>query len=85
VHLFVYYDVPPDAAQTVCARVIALHAELQPRRARLMKRVDGGTTWMEIYEEVDAAFEATLAAAVARLDIATLTGPRHVERFEDVT
>jgi hypothetical protein len=84
VHLYVYYDVPEGAASEVRRRLEALRDLLRPHEVRLMRRVDGGTTWMEIHESVDPGFEETLAAVVDRLGIAALTGPRHIERFVEL-
>jgi hypothetical protein len=87
-HLYVYYDVSRDAADRARACVRTLHDELRAQRPRLMRRADataaGAETWMEIYEDVDAAFEASLAAAVARIGLGAWTGPRHCERFVDL-
>jgi hypothetical protein len=87
-HLYVYYDVSRDAADQARTCVRTLHDELLPRRPRLMRRADegaaGAETWMEVYEDVDAAFEASLAAAVARIGLDAWTGPRHCERFADL-
>lgn len=59
---------------------------------RLLKRPvanEDRETWMEIYDGVDAAFEAATSAAfesaLERSGIArTAIGTRHVERFVDI-
>jgi hypothetical protein len=87
VHLYIYYDVRLDAAEAVLGRIRAMQSELRVPSARLMRRPEaraGAQTWMESYDDVDADFEARLSAAVERHGIAALTGPRHIERFEEL-
>ena len=53
---------------------------------RLLRRVDGSGTWMEVYDDVPDPdrFERELMAAVARFGLRSLLAPgaeRHVERF----
>lgn len=53
---------------------------------RLLRRVDGSGTWMEVYDDVPDSdrFERELAAAVVRFGLHSLLAPgaeRHVERF----
>ena len=83
-HLYVYYQVPEGAAKELAPRVRAMQASLG-RHASLMRRpVDAGPeTWMEVYPQVDDTFEPLLQAAVATHDLASRTGPRRLERFED--
>jgi hypothetical protein len=86
VHLYVYYKVTQDRAASALERVQSLQAELNVPNARILKRDEQGgqvATWMEIYEDVSSDFEERLALAVARHACASLTGPRHVERFAD--
>lgn len=86
-HLYVYYEVSHDAADRARACVGTLHDEFRARRPRLMRRAENAAnaaTWMEVYEDVDPAFEALLDAAVARIGLVAWTGPRHCERFVEV-
>ena len=85
-HLFVYYTTPSDASGSTLVRVRSMQAELGESSARLLKRPeapDGVQTWMEIYEDVAEDFERRLARAVERHGLASLTGRRHIERFEE--
>ena len=86
-HLYVYYDVPPEQAGAVLARVRAMQAELVGPPGRLFRRdpvAADRATWMEIYEDVAPDFEGRLAACADRHGLIALTGPRHVERFVDL-
>lgn len=81
-NLYVYYRIRSGEKERCRAAVAAMQAELgQPHS--LLQRADDPLTWMEIYENVDAAFAATLEAAALRHDLAALLQPdgRHVERF----
>ena len=65
--------------QTALARATGVHG-------RLLRRVDGDGTWMEIYEGISdpERFERELAAAAALARVEALLAPgaaRHVERF----
>ncbi len=85
--LFVYYTVDRDRRRDVVERLAALGRTLGTQAPRVMRRDDEAAsidTWLECYDDVDAPFEATLAALVERDGLAALTGPRHVERFVDV-
>lgn len=77
---YIYYRVPPPNASRARAAVSALQTELSAATrvdARLLRRRDDETTWMEIYEGVadGARFEAALAALVERHGITTLLVP----------
>ncbi len=86
-NLYVYFKAPTDA--DVAPRVRAMQAELARDthvQGRLMRRRDRPETWMEVYEDIGDfdAFEARLAAAAERHDLAALLQAgerRHVERF----
>lgn len=87
--LFVYYTVRDEAVEPVLARVRAMQAALagDGRHPRLMRREPSAgetQTWMEIYPDATIDFEARLAAFVTEHHLATLAGPRHVERFADL-
>lgn len=89
-HLYVYYDVPHAEAKDVRKGVLAMQKRLAEEcgcRGRLLRRMDQGKpyqTWMEIYEQVDAAFEAQLESACYASGLRDrLAGPRHIERFTD--
>lgn len=87
-HLYVYYEVALSSLADVAARVRAMQAALPiaATRVRFLKRPSSAThaeTWMEVYEDVDPAFEAALDEAVSAHRIADFTTDRHVERFID--
>jgi hypothetical protein len=85
---YVYYKCAA-AAPAVRAAVTAMQAALATAtgvRGRLLRRVDGDGTWMEVYDGVadPQAFERALAAAVADARLDALLAPgaaRHLERF----
>jgi hypothetical protein len=67
------------AMQTTLARAVGV-------QGRLLRRQDGSTTWMEIYENISDSeqFERQLDAAVEHFGLRSLLSPdseRHVERF----
>lgn len=87
VHYYVWYRVSGDlaSAQRIVAALqddVALHSAV---RGRLLTRRDDPTTWMEIYEHVEApaAFEHALGAATLRHDAGAIAhnAARHVEAF----
>ncbi|HRQ57986.1 MAG TPA: DUF4936 family protein [Azoarcus taiwanensis] len=88
--IYVYYRLRADvSSETACARIATMQqavTERTPVTARLMRRLEDTTTWMEIYEHVTNVreFEAVLAeeVAVARLDDLIEPGSaRHIEHF----
>lgn len=84
--LYVYYQVTEADAPVLSARVRAMQASLgQGQLKRRPGAADGRQTWMEVYQQVDAAFAGMLEAAVAaaRLD-ELIAGPRHAEVFVDL-
>ena len=90
-HFYVYYEVAEREAEATLAIVHAMQAALVVEtsiRARLQRRADSSTDarqiWMELYPDAPAGFEARLASAVESSGLASRTGPRHVERFEDI-
>ena len=92
-HLYVYYDVQLDEASRVRDGIRSMQSRLNAEhrvQGRLLRRAceSGGDkqreTWMEIYEQVDRAFEAHLKNAFEASGLKTLlAGPRHIERFAD--
>lgn len=90
--LYVYYKVQAAHAASLQEAVIAMQSVLSAVHgvaAQLKRRPqaqDGVQTWMEVYPAVAGdAFFATLEAAVAEAGLARwISGPRHVEMFEDL-
>ncbi len=90
--LYVYYKVQAAEAAGLRGAVIAMQSALAAAHgvaAQLKRRPqapDGVQTWMEVYPAMGGdAFLATLDAAVAQAGLARwISGPRHVEIFEDV-
>ncbi len=85
-NVYVYYDVPLAERVALVTRVRSMQSELRDCAARidLLRRPEAkadAQTWMEVYEDVASDFAARLAAAVAKHDLAAVTGPRHVEHF----
>jgi len=85
---YVYYRsaAPAAAVREAVAAMQATLARGTGVHGRLLRRVEGDGTWMEIYEGVDdpEAFERELAAAAASPGVQGLLAPgaaRHVERF----
>jgi hypothetical protein len=85
---YVYYRsaAPAAAVREAVAAMQAALARGTGVHGRLLRRVDGDGTWMEIYEGVTDTerFERELAAASALARVDTLLAPgaaRHVERF----
>ena len=90
-NLYVYYQVPHAARDEISRLVRAVQRQLSDEAGitgRLMQRVDAPgprETWMEIYEDVAADFEALLQATIEARGIeALLCSPRHVERFGEL-
>jgi ribulose 1,5-bisphosphate carboxylase large subunit-like protein len=86
--VYVYYR-SSAGARAVREAVGAMQAALARATGvsgRLVRRVEGDGTWMEIYEDLadPARFESELAAAVASFGLEALLAPgatRHIERF----
>lgn len=90
--LYIYYRVASANAKRLCAQVTAMQAELARELgvvAHLKRRPaeqDGQHTWMEIYANAPADFEAKLDRAVADADLAAvIVGERHTEHFMDAS
>ncbi|MCI3208381.1 MULTISPECIES: DUF4936 family protein [Pandoraea] len=93
---YVYYRVSTthaDAARQAVARLFALTATQFGVSGRLQSRADASpndaaqhvSTWMERYDNVDAAFIAALPQMVMACGLAAyLEGERHVECFVDM-
>lgn len=93
---YVYYRVSTTqtaAARDAVARLFALTAGRFGVSGRIQWRADvsandiakGGTTWMERYDDVDAAFVEALPELVIESGLASLLeGERHVECFVDI-
>lgn len=90
--LYVYYKVQDAVAADLQAAVISMQAGLalahgvSPQLKRRPQAADGVQTWMEVYPAVtQPEFAAALDAAVTQAGLARwISGPRHVETFEDV-
>lgn len=86
-HLYVYYQVARSSVDPASAVVRAFQQRLAPWTVpallcRTDEPADRDPTWMEVYPDVDAAFEARLAAVVDDSGLERLlSGPRRVERF----
>lgn len=86
-NVYVYYDVPLATCGEASATIRTMQATLtgHARRIALLRRPDAkpaAQTWMEVYEDVSADFEARLAEAVIAHPLATTA--RHIERFVPV-
>ncbi len=87
-HLYVYYEVPHALRDEVLRLVQMVQRRLRTDTGidgRLLKRVENAgprETWMEIYDDVPADFEAALRDLIEAHGVdALLCGARHVERF----
>ena len=90
--LYIYYSVPDGHAALLAPRVLAMQARLRAAHgvAGQLKRrpgsQDGLQTWMEIYPNTEAGFDAALAAAVQDAALSELIdGKRHTEVFTDLS
>ncbi|MFK0376305.1 DUF4936 family protein [Pandoraea sp. NPDC090278] len=93
---YVYYRVSTtqtDAAREAVARLFALTAGRFGVSGCIQWRADvsandvakGGTTWMERYDDVDAAFVEALPQLAVESGLASLLeGERHIECFVDI-
>lgn len=89
--LYIYYRVPDACAAQLAPRVQAMQARLRAAHGvegRLQRRPgssEGLQTWMEIYPDAEAGFDAALAAAVQDAALSEqIDGKRHTEVFMDV-
>jgi hypothetical protein len=87
---YIYYRVPAAHAGRFHARAAAMQARLSKRHgivAQLKRRPaekDGLHTWMEVYCDIPAGFDAILAQALTAADLtALIAGERHTELFMD--
>jgi hypothetical protein len=83
---YVYYRcaAAPGAVREAVGAMQTSLARATGVQGRLLRRVEGDGTWMEIYESVadPEGFERELAAAGARVEALLAPGAtRHVERF----
>lgn len=90
--LYIYYRVPVADAELLQRHVTRMQTELTMRHhvaAGLKRRpqaMDGMQTWMEVYADVPAGFEASLSQAVADAGLDHwIAGVRHTEYFQDVS
>lgn len=89
--LYVYYKVQALHAAALREAVLAMQSALadghgvSPQlKRRPGKALDGVQGWMEVYSGAAAPFAAQLEAAALRAGLARwISGPRHVEIFED--
>ncbi len=92
--IYIYYRVDVAKAARLRAQVVAMQAQLAAQcsiNTALKCRADqdpvagAAQTWMEIYQDVPAAFLSVLQNAVERAGILQNTaGERHVETFVDM-
>jgi hypothetical protein len=92
VDLYIYYRVRSTDFETFRTQALAMQHDLARDcgvAAALKRRPDekdGLQTWMEVYADVDPAFEARLNQAVADSGLSGwIQGPRHTEQFLDVS
>jgi hypothetical protein len=90
--LYIYYRVRSADLDAFRAKVLAMQHNLARDcgvAAALKRRPDekdGLQTWMEVYADVDAAFESRLNQAVADNGLSDwIQGARHTEQFLDVS
>lgn len=90
--LYIYYQADLAHADALQEKVRMMQASLHttiPVAAALRRRpdtTDGRHTWMEIYPDVPAGFEALLERAVAQSALSLLiVGKRHTEYFVEPT
>lgn len=89
---YVYYKVQAADAARLQAAVTAMQSALSaahglaPQLKRRPPAPEGLQTWMEVYPAAAGdAFPAALDAAVAQAGLAQwISGPRHVEIFQDM-
>ncbi|WP_426211071.1 DUF4936 family protein [Massilia sp. TWP1-3-3] len=90
--LYIYYRVPDAHAALLAPRVRAMQERLAVAHgvAGQLKRrpgsPDGVQTWMEVYPDTAAGFDAALAAAAQDAALSALIdGKRHTEVFMDLS
>ena len=90
--LYIYYRVRSEDAASLQERAAAMQKSLSGEYGivsglkRRPEEKDGLQTWMEIYQDVPADFEATLAQVVMQAGLAEfIEGQRHTEHFLDVS
>ncbi|WP_050462580.1 DUF4936 family protein [Herbaspirillum autotrophicum] len=90
--LYIYYRVcgaQADALQQQVGRMQATLSQAYKVATGLKRRPeekDGCHTWMEVYLDTPEQFEIALQQHVLAADLAALIdGPRHIERFLDVS
>jgi hypothetical protein len=86
--LYIYYRVRDEHAAQLAPLVRTMQAALGAG-GQLKRRPgssDGMQTWMEIYPDAPAGFEAALALAVGQAGLpAWIAGERHTEVFTDLS
>ena len=84
--VYVYYQVADADAPALAARVRAMQSALGAGELKRRPEAgDGRQTWMEVYDQVDAALMAALDEAVASARLVDLiAGPRHSEVFVEL-
>lgn len=90
--LYIYYRVRSVQADTLQQQVGRMQAALsrEHKVATELKRrpeeQDGYHTWMEVYLDTPEQFESALQQQVTAAGLtALIDGPRHTERFLDVS
>lgn len=90
--LYIYYRVRSSDLEAFRTQALAMQHNLARDcgiAAALKRRPeeqDGLQTWMEVYADVDEAFESRLNQAVADSRLSDwIQGPRHTEQFLDVS
>jgi hypothetical protein len=88
IDLYVYYKVREEDAASLAPRVRAMQAQLGAtgQLKRRPESRDGLQTWMEVYPDAPAGFDAIVdrAAQAAGLDAFT-QGPRRSEVFTELS
>ncbi|MDQ2819144.1 MAG: DUF4936 family protein [Pseudomonadota bacterium] len=89
--LYIYYQVADAGAAQLLPLVrrmqaaLAAHCLVGTGLKRRPASDNGVQTWMEIYDGIDAGFDARLAAAVAAAGIdGLIAGHRHTELFTEM-
>ncbi len=85
---YVYYKVDPARQGEIEPLVYTLLGRVACRtgiQGRLLKKLDGSSAWMEVYEGISdaAVFDRILQELCERYDIDILID-RHTERFEEM-